>query len=239
MDVLANAGGRAAVIWLLLLVLAVIALAGLALPHGIRRPRQVTAWLAENAQRKRDEEARREADRAEKKRYADEIAVAAEGAAATARRRREECRRAESIVELSWQAYQNADAALTRARRAAAYAAPVTIPSPAEREQALRRSAQAAYRRGDLSETQVLDALTHRNGWDPALHPVEQELVLAQATVKYRFACYQEALEAEQEAWRTADIATAAAQSLRLEFLRADAQADAAAPRVRLVAAPV
>jgi hypothetical protein len=228
LDFVATNGGRVAVIWLLLVLLAVIALAGLALPRGVRRPRQISAWLADNARHKREVAARKAVEAEESIRYAEEIAVAARGAAATAERRREQCQRAQAEVEAAWQAYQEADAALDRARRAAAYATPVSIPNEGERAKSLRRSAQAAYRRGDLSDTQLLDALTHRNGWDAKLHPVEQELALARAAVTHRFAGYRDALEAEQEAWRASDIATAAVRSLRQEVTVAATLADAA-----------
>jgi hypothetical protein len=225
---IASNGGRVAAIWLLLVLLAVIALAGLALPRGVRRPRQISTWLADNARRKREAEARQAAEAQESIRYAEEIAVAARGAAATAERCRERCQRAQAEVAAAWQAYQDADAALGRARRATAYAAPASIPSEAERAQSLRRSAQAAHRRGDLSDTQLLDALTHRNGWDPTLHPVDQELALARAAVVHRFENYRAALEAEQEAWRASDIATAAVRSLRHEVTLAATRADLA-----------
>ena len=74
----------------------------------------------------------------------------------------------------------------------------------------------------------MLDALTHRNGWDPRLHPVEQELVLARAAVKHRAAAYDKAVDLENEAWRDADVATAAVRSLRREAATAAALADAA-----------
>ncbi|GAA3350904.1 hypothetical protein GCM10020358_78570 [Amorphoplanes nipponensis] len=223
--------GRVAAIWLALILLAVIAFFALALPRGVHRPRQITAWLAAGAAQRRAEAERRHREAAEAIRYADEITVAARGAANTAERRREECQRAQAAVEDAWQAYQRADATLARARRAAAYGvpdAPLTEQEHADRAQALRRSAQAAYRRGDLSDTQLLDALTHRNGWDPALHPVEQELVLARAAVAHRFSAYQDAIDAEQAAWQASDIATAAVRSLRQEVASAEALAEAA-----------
>jgi len=221
-------GGRVAGIWLLLILFALIALAGLALPRGVRRPRQISAWLAGSALRRREEAARRDAEADEVIRYADEIGVAARGAAATAERRRELCQQAQARVEQAWADHRRADAALDRARRAAAYAAPATIPTPSERAESLRRSAQAAFHRGDLSDAQLLDALTHRNGWDPELHPVEQELILARAAAGHRSAAYQEALDAENEAWRASDIATAAVRSLRHEGTAANALAAAA-----------
>ena len=231
LEFLVGNGGRVAVIWLALIVLALVALLGLALPQGVRHPRQITAWLAESAAQKRADHERRAAEVQEMLRYADEIAVAAQGAAATADRRREECQQAQAGVERAWQAWQDADAALERARRAAAYEIPVTDSDPAddaERVRALRRAAQAAYRRGDLSDSQLLDALTHSNGWDPTLHPAEQELVLARAAVTHRFTAYQEALNAEDAAWQAADVATAAVRTLRREATAAMVAADAA-----------
>ena len=225
-------GGRAAAaIWATLILLALIALAGLALPRGVHRPRQISAWLAESAAQKRAASESKTAAATEAIRYAEEITVAAQGAASTAERRREECQEAQARTQEAWQAYQDADAALTRARRAAAYAIPSGRPAGdehAERAQSLRRSAQAAYRRGDLSDTQLLDALTHRNGWDAALHPIEQELILARAAVSHRFAAYQRCLDAEDAAWQSADVATAAVRSLRREVTAAAALADAA-----------
>jgi hypothetical protein len=214
-------------IWLLLLLAGVLALAGLALPRGVRRPRQISEWLASARRRKVAEAGRRAAEADEQIRWAEEVAVAARGAAQTAERRRAECQDAQALVERTWLAHQKADAALDRARRAAVYTSLDSVDLP-ERKRALRRGAQAAYRRGDLSDEQLLDALTHRNGWDPELHPVEQELVLARAAVRHRYAAYQKALDAEADAWRAADIATAAVRSLRLEVASAAARADVA-----------
>jgi hypothetical protein len=221
----------AAVIWLLLVVLAVVALGALALPRGVRRPRQISAWMETGRRRKREELRRRAVEASEAFRYAEEIAVAARGAELTAERHRDDCHAAQERVDEAWAAYRKADAALDRARRAAAYLAPAymtqaEIPSEAERERALRRAAQAAYRRGDLSDTQLLDALTHRNGWDPLLHPVEQELALARAAIKHRAAAYRTALDAQNDAWRASDVATAAVHSLRRELITAATNAD-------------
>src|SRR3954454_22401674 len=91
LGLLIDNGGRAAVIWLVLVLLAVIALGALALPHGVRRPRQISAWLEAGARRKREELDRKRSEAQETLRYAEEIAVAARGAATTAERRRQEC----------------------------------------------------------------------------------------------------------------------------------------------------
>src|SRR6187551_1260831 len=95
--------GRLAAIWLALIVLAVVALFVLALPRGVHRPRQIFAWLAANATQKRVAAKRQAGEAAEAIRYAEEIAVAAGGAANTAERRRDECHWAQSAVESAWQ----------------------------------------------------------------------------------------------------------------------------------------
>jgi hypothetical protein len=229
MDALVIAGGgRLAVIWLLLIVLGLLALGALTLPRGARGPRQIGARLDEHGRRRRADAERRAADAEEAVRYASEIAVAVRGATATAERRRAECQRVQAKVEQAWQAYRDADAGLERVRQASVFVTPADeIPAP-ERAQSLRRAAKMAYRRGNLSDSQLLDALTHRNGWDPELHPVEQELVLARAAVRHRFSAYRTTLTEEDECWRAADIATAAVHSLRRESRGARADAEAA-----------
>jgi hypothetical protein len=232
LELIVGNGGRVAAIWLLLLVLAVIALAGLALPRGVHRPRQISAWLSGNRRRRREEAERRTADERETIRYAEEIVVATRGAESTAERRRADCRLAQSRVDETWRAYRAAYDGWQRARRAAAYHAPVSIPDQRDRDRALRLAAQAAYRRGDLSDTQLLDALTHRNGWNPRLHPVDQELALARAAAQHRYADYQSAVDAERETWQASDIAAAAVLSLRREVTAATARAGAASRAV-------
>ncbi|GLZ02160.1 hypothetical protein [Actinoplanes sp. NBRC 103695] len=214
-------------IGIVLSIAAAFALAGLALPPGVRRPRQLTAWLTDRARQRRAAENRQAAEAAEQIRWSEEVAVAARGAVATAERRRAECQQAQERVADTWQAYQDADLALTRARRAAAYSSLDSVSYP-ERAKALRRAAQAAHRRGELSDEQLLDALLHRQGWNPELHPVEQELVIAKAAVKYRWEQHRVALEAEADAWRAADVATASVRSLRAEVTAAAPQADEA-----------
>jgi chromosome segregation ATPase len=197
------------VIWSLLLLVAVLAVGWVVLPgrSAIKRRRQEDA-------------ARRAAARDDQMRYADEIAVAVHGAESTVERLRADCTQAQERVSASWQSYQEAGVRLDRARKAAAFVSQERV-DPAERERALRRAAQAAHRRGDLSDTQLLDALTHRNGWDPALHPVEQELVIAKASVRHHAARHRDALDAEAEAWRAAGVATAAVRTLRQELIAA------------------
>ena len=157
------------------------------------------------------------------------------GAASTAERRHAEYEEAQERVAATWRSYQEADTRLARARRATAFVSLEQV-EPAERERSLRRAAQAAHRRGYLSDEQLLDALTHRNGWDPTLHPVEQELAIAKASVRHHARLHRDALDAEARAWHAAGIATAAARTLRQELLAArHAPAPAADPEETVV----
>lgn len=233
-EVLVVQGPQVAGIWLVLLALAAVALAGLAVPRGVRDPKQLGGWLLNAARQPRTEAARRAAEAAEADRYASEITVAAHRATLTAERRRGQWYDAQVGVDEAWNSYQSAESTLTRLSRAAAYAVPSTARTPAEyaaREQYLHRSATAACRRGDLAIGQLNDVLANRGSWDPRLHQVEQELVLARAAVTHRLATYRQASVAERAAWHAADIAGEALRVLREEM--ATANADACALRDR------
>jgi hypothetical protein len=56
--------------------------------------------------------------------------------------------------------------------------------------------------------------------------------MLARAAAQHRLAAYQQALDAEAEAWRASDIATAAVRSLREELTAAATRADVARARL-------
>jgi hypothetical protein len=227
-EVLVLHGPQVAGIWLVLLTLAGAALTGLAVPRDVRRPRHLRAWLVAAARAPRLEADRRTAEAVDAARYAGEIAVATQRAAVTAGKLREQWHDAEQAVGDAWEAYLAADAALRRAGSAAAFGAPVTDRSPAqyaEREEFLHRAATAACRRGELSIGQLNDALAHRGGWSPLLHPVEQQLVLARAAAAHRLAAYQRSSAAERAAWQAADVAGAALRALRQEATTASVDA--------------
>ncbi|MEU0154533.1 hypothetical protein [Micromonospora fulviviridis] len=208
---------EAAAIWSALLLLALGVLAVLvARPERDDGTDPVPDPVAEEAAR-----------RADLRRYADEVAVAAAGAAQTARRRREQWLTAHDEADRAWRAYDEAEAA---ARRFAGAAAPRTPRTPAEyaaRERSLHHAAMAAHWRGDLSARQLTDVLAHRNGWDPRRHPAEQEIVLARAVREGRRAGWAAAAERERRAWRDAELAAEAARTLAAE---AYAAADALRP---------
>jgi hypothetical protein len=190
---------------LLLSVLIVFALAGVAAAFLIR------------AAAGRDV---RRADLDDRRRFAEEVSVAAERATNTAQRARADWLATVDAVEAAWAGFEEADARTSRLAAAAALPEPATPQTPAEyadRERYLHRAAVAAVGRSELSAEQLGDILTGRDGWDPRLHPVKQELVLNRVHWDAAFAAYRVAAERERMAWRHAEIAAVAAQSLRDE----------------------
>ncbi|MBF9130800.1 hypothetical protein I0C86_17805 [Plantactinospora sp. S1510] len=221
---------QAATIWLVLIGLALAG--GIALVVRPRRDetgRDVTGRQAGAGYdvATRDAEGRRErlaVRAAELNRYAEEVTVAAERSAVTARRRRDEWLAAQEEAETAWQAYEAADAAARRVAAAAVLPEPRTPRTPAEyadRERYLHRAAMAAATRQELSVLQLSDALANRNGWDPRRHPAEQEIVLRRAARDSLLAAHAAAAERERAAWRDAEVAAAAARSLREEAFAA------------------
>ncbi|MFI7210053.1 hypothetical protein ACIBP4_06195 [Micromonospora maritima] len=220
---------EAAAIWSALLVLALGLLAVL-----VARPdRDGAADLEPDPV---DAEALRRADLA---RYADEVAVAAAGAARTARRRRERWLAAQDEAERAWAAFDEAESAARRLAGATALPAPRTPNTPSEyaaRERWLHHAAMAAHWRGDLTARQLADVLAHRNGWDPRRHPAEQEIVLARTVRDGRRAGWEAAAERERLAWRDAELAADAARTLAAEaYAAATASRPVPAPRATSV----
>lgn len=207
---------EAAAIWSALLLLALGMLAVLvARPERDTPPEAIPDPAVEEAAR-----------RADLRRYADEVAVAAAGAAQTARRRREEWLAVQGEVDQAWCAYDEAEAVARRLAGAGALPEPRTPRTPTEyaaRERWLHRAAMAAHWRGDLTARQLADVLAHRNGWDPRRHPAEQEIVLARAVRDHRLAGWRTAAEREQRAWRDAERAADAARALAAEAYAARA----------------
>jgi len=160
-------------------------------------------------------------------RFAEEIATAAARAAVTADRRHAAWLSAHRAVDAAWLAYEAADRTARRAIRAAAFPAPATPLTPAEyadRERHLHRAAQAAHARGELSTDQLIDAMSHRNGFDPTLHPFEQDATLRRVARDRLLRVYLTASDLERTAWREADLAMAAKQSLAREAMMAARQ---------------
>lgn len=168
-------------------------------------------------------------------RKAREANAAAERAAVTARRRREEWLAAQEVAERAWQSYDEADSAARRVLTAAALPLPSTPQTPAEyafRERYLHRSAMSACSHNRMSPLELSDALAHRRGWDPRRHPIEQEAVLTKVARASLRTAYRRAAEAEKQAWLATEAATAAAQSLRAAAHTAQVRARRASRRV-------
>jgi hypothetical protein len=156
----------------------------------------------------------------ELRRYCAEVAVAAERATVMAERRRGEWEGAQRTQEAAWRAYEEAEQAVRRLRKANAF--PQVEDDPQIRRRYLVRMVNAAHRRGEISAAQLADALMHRNGWDPAAHPFAQELMLRRVIRDRQFHAYQEASEVERQLATAADRAAAAKRSLDDEAFDAD-----------------
>jgi hypothetical protein len=209
---------QAAAIWITMLFVAAITAAAVTLPGRL-------AMIGEAI--RRPAEPKPEPDVDDGRRYAEEIAVAAERAAATADRCRAEWEQAQLDVEAAWTAYDEADNAARRTAAASAFPIMRRRRGPgenADRERYLHRTATAACRRRELSIGQLNDALAHR-GWDACKHPVMQEVALRNAIREHRFDGYRAATAREREAWQDAERAAEALRSLRAEALVAKVRA--------------
>lgn len=205
---------RAVAIWMLLLLAVAIVTVVLALPAKSPAPGRPRLELVP-APEPDDDPVRTSDDH----RYAEEVAVAADRAAATAQRRRGEWAAAQDQVDQAWTAYQEADAEARRTAAGAAY--PVmrrrrAAGENADRERYLHSAAFAACRNREISIGQLNDVLAHR-GWNPRLHPAAQEAALRAAARDHRYAAYRAAGEREQQAWESAEKASAALAGLRAE----------------------
>lgn len=220
----------AALIWLALVAVGAAPFVAMAL-SARRRWRRTRPRPERRIRTRRDSPAARQA---ELRRYAEEVAVAAERAAVTAERRRAEWAAVSRTQQAAWRAYDEAVEAARRAIQAQAFGvpgAPSTMDEVAARRRYLERAAASAYRRGDLTVEQFGDVLAGRDGWDPRRHPFEQETrLLVARRDRLRRAC-ETLSEVERSAWRAAEVAVAAKQSL-------DAEALAAALRVGQLASP-
>ncbi|MCM4083728.1 hypothetical protein [Paractinoplanes hotanensis] len=152
-------------------------------------------------------------------RFAGEVAVAAERAAATATRLRAEWAAAQEQVDAAWLAYDEADRLAREGARAAAFPLMSRRRKPgenADRQRWLHSAATAACRRREISIEQLNDVLAHR-GWNPRLHPVVQQGLLLNAVRAHRLSQYENAQKQEQAAWHESELAAEALRSLRAE----------------------
>ncbi len=218
---------RPVTVWGVLMLLALLSLTLLASPHGISDPTRALRETATSVRGLRERRRRRLRDAEETIRYADELHVAAQRAERGAERWLEHWQDSEQRVTATWQAWLDAQARLDRARTAAAFRTPWTLPTPSEyaaRERWLHQTVQAAADRGDLPASAVADALAGR-GWDARLHPVDQELVILRTAAAHRLAEHRRAVAAEQNAWHDAQLARRTSDDLRGEAAAATARA--------------
>ncbi|WP_433366294.1 hypothetical protein ACQPZX_37470 [Actinoplanes sp. CA-142083] len=169
---------------------------------------------------------------ADARRFASEVSVAAQRAAATAERRRSAWSAAQQELDAAWLAFDAADKIAREAAKACAYPLMSRRRKPgenAERQRYLHHAASAAARNRQISIAQLNDVFAHR-GWNPRLHPVVQESALRQAMRDHRWAEYQKALQHERVAWQEAESAAEALRSLRLETAAAVTRAGAGQP---------
>ncbi|MBO0869326.1 MAG: hypothetical protein J2P15_12245 [Micromonosporaceae bacterium] len=176
----------------------------------------------------------------ELRRYAEEVAVAANHAQLTAERRHAEWAAVQRAQDAAWRAFEQASAAASRIEKAQVFPVRETAVPPekltgdekAHRQRYLHRAASTAYHRGELSADQLTDALLHRNGWDPYRHPFEQEATIRRIARERLLSAYQAMSTMERSAWHAAEIAAAARASLHAEALAAALRAHRATSRL-------
>jgi hypothetical protein len=210
---------EALAIWLALLAAVIVTF--LVLTALSRRGAGGPSWWSRLRKAIRDPEAARErqakVERTAKEvqelqRYCAEVAVAAGRATVMADRRRAEWEAAQRTQEAAWRAFEESEQAVHRLRRANAF--PLPEDDPEIRRRHLVRLVNAAHDRGEISASDLADALMHRNGWDPAAHPFAQELTLRRVIRDRKFQAYQEASEIERQTAKAADLSAAAKRSL-------------------------
>jgi hypothetical protein len=224
-------------IWFVIVGLGVFGSACLSVPTARRRIRQHRGRVRERSDRLAAE--------AEKlRRYAEEVSAAAARAQETAQRRQAEWKELSRAIDAAWQAYLDADTAASRIACAAAFPVPEGRLTPAElhqRKRYLHQSTAEAYRRGDLSVTEMTEVLCHRNGWSPYRHPADHEVALRRIARQRRRDAYLVIAEFEREARRAAEIALVTTHALQAEALAATVRAQHVRyhrPHRRAVAVP-
>lgn len=212
------------VIWIMLMVAAVPAVILLASPQAVHRPGRMVMTVVEllRCHREAREQARREAAAA--KRLAEQARVVAAHANVTVQHRQQYWCEAVQRTDDAWLTWQAAEQQVTRGRAAAAFAPPWAARTTTEqiaRTRFLHRSVSDAVRRGDLPPAALTSALAGRDGWNPWLHPVEQEVVILRTIADYRQHCHRLATVAERAAWHDIQHAATIHDRLRGEALAA------------------
>lgn len=188
---------QATAIWLTILLALAVAVAAAALPRGVRTLKSTE----------------------EENRLAATLEAAAAEAAEAVARRRTEWAAAQDAVDGAWAAFEEASDEARRIGSATAFPLMSRRRKPGEnvdRQRYLHRVATELCRSRDLSIAQLNDVYAHR-GWNPRLHPVQQEAELCNAVREHRFTAYRKAVEKERAAWRGAEAAAETLRGLRTE----------------------
>jgi hypothetical protein len=211
-------------IWAALMLLTLPALVVLANPDGVRNPGvallEAATFVRRTRERRAERRARAAADAEAAVRYALEVRVAATQAAEAVDRWQSHWQAAADRVDATWAAFRAADARRARSLTTAAFGTPWTPQDPAEyvaRERFLHEGVRAAVSRGELPVSALADVLAGRAGWDPWLHPVEQEIAVQRACAEHLEREHRAAVAAERAAWHDTQLARAGRDSLRRE----------------------
>jgi hypothetical protein len=211
-------------IWAVLILLTLPAILLLGSPHGLHSPGRAVQDIVDLVRGRGVRRGKQIQDAVEAARYADEVQVAADRSVHSAQLWQEHWELAEEQRETAWQTWLEADGRLRAGRAAAAFGTPWTEPTPSEyaaRERFLHRAVRTAVELGELPASAVADALAGRDGWDPRLHPLEQELVVRQAMVGHLLAEYKRAVRAELMVRHDARLAARTRDDLRKEAVAA------------------
>jgi hypothetical protein len=174
----------------------------------------------------------REAERAEWAAHAAVVAQRSTEAASRAAAARERVDAAEQARTEAWQALEQAQRAHDEAERAfrAASRRGAERPVDQDGQRAVANAALAAYRRGDLSQDQLLRVWRWGSGWDPEVEQRERALLQARAAWREANGRYRAAASVERAATEQAALAEAEARALAEEADLAEAQAGVPGP---------
>lgn len=198
-----------AAIWGTLMLLSLPALVLLASPHGVSHPALAAREVVEALRERRRDRLRRRQHTIDLIRYADELRAAADNARRNTARWQSHWEIAGERVDATWRAWQDATARLDRATAAAAFRLPFAAPTTGElaaRRTWLERALTAAVERGDLP--------ADTNGWEPDLHPFDQELAILRAVAAHRWQQHLLATAQEKRAWHDVCLARRTGQDL-------------------------